>query len=50
MGQDFWPYGVVANHKTLETFLRYSSEQGLAARKLEVEELFLKETIETFKV
>ena len=50
MGQDFWPYGVEANRKTLETFLRYSSEQGLIARKLEVEELFLKETAETFKV
>jgi len=50
MGQDFWPYGVVANRQTLETFLRYSSEQGLIARKLEVEELFLKETTETFKI
>ncbi|MGH7875034.1 MAG: ABC transporter substrate-binding protein, partial [Candidatus Binatia bacterium] len=50
MGQDFWPYGVAANHKTLETFLRYCFEQGLIARKLDVEEIFLKETTETFKV
>ena len=50
MGQDFWPYGVDANRKTLETFLRYSFEQGLIARKLDVEELFLKETSDTFKI
>jgi len=50
MGQDFWPYGVDANRKTLETFLRYSFEQGLIARKLDGEELFLKETSDTFKI
>ncbi|HVO93898.1 MAG TPA: hypothetical protein VMT22_13700 [Terriglobales bacterium] len=50
MGQDFWPYGVEANRNALETFLRYSLEQGLIARKLAVEDLFLKETIETFRV
>ncbi len=50
MGHDFWPYGVEANRKTLVTFLRYSFEQGLISKKLDVEEIFLKETTETFKV
>jgi 4,5-dihydroxyphthalate decarboxylase len=50
MGQDFWPYGVEANRKTLETFLRYSFEQGLTTRLIEVDELFTKETVETVHV
>lgn len=50
MGRDFWPYGVEPNRKTVETFLRYSTEQGLAARMLAVEELFAKETQDTFHV
>ena len=50
MGKDFWPYGVEPNRKALETFLRYSFEQGLTAKKLAVEELFTKETQETFHV
>lgn len=40
MGDDFWPYGVDANRTCLETFLRYSSEQGIAARPVALEELF----------
>ena len=50
MGQDFWPYGVEANRKTLETFLRYSHEQGLAGRTLAVDDLFPGTTLDTFKV
>lgn len=50
MGQDFWPYGVESNRKTLETFLRYAVEQGLTERKLSVDELFPRQTIDTFKV
>jgi 4,5-dihydroxyphthalate decarboxylase len=50
MGTDYWPYGVEANRKTLETFLRYSAEQGLSQRALAVEELFAKETLDTFRV
>src|SRR6185295_389156 len=29
MGDDFWPYGLTPNRRTLETFLRYSHEHGL---------------------
>jgi 4,5-dihydroxyphthalate decarboxylase len=50
MGQDFWPYGVDSNKKTLDTFLRFSFEQGLTSRKLAVDELFSKETLDTFHV
>jgi 4,5-dihydroxyphthalate decarboxylase len=50
MGHDFWPYGVEPNRKTLETMTRYSYEQGLAVRKLSVEELFVPGTLESIKV
>ncbi|MFY1699747.1 ABC transporter substrate-binding protein [Solwaraspora sp. WMMA2101] len=45
LGHDFWPYGVEPNHGVLETFLRYSHEQGLARRLLEPTELFAPETL-----
>ena len=50
MGEDFWPYGLEKNEHTLETFLRYSFEQGLSKRPLRVEDLFARETLESFKV
>jgi 4,5-dihydroxyphthalate decarboxylase len=40
MGDNFWPYGIEPNRKTLETLFRYSYEQGLASRELTIEELF----------
>jgi 4,5-dihydroxyphthalate decarboxylase len=40
MGKNFWPYGIKPNRKTLETFCRYSHQQGLASRTLKIEELF----------
>ena len=39
-GDDPWPYGLEANRRTLEVFLRYMGEQGLLARALAPEELF----------
>jgi 4,5-dihydroxyphthalate decarboxylase len=50
MGADFWPYGLQPNHHTLATFLRYSYEQGLSKRLLEPEQLFVPETLESFKI
>src|SRR5215471_6616312 len=50
MGEDFWPYGLDKNRKTLATFLRYSREQGLSKRQLEPEELFASETFESFRI
>lgn len=46
MGEDWWPYGLEPNRPALETFLRYSHEQGLAARRYDPEELFAPETLE----
>ena len=50
MGEDFWPYGIEPNRKTIETFLRYADEQGLTSRPLKIEDLFVKETLDTFRV
>jgi len=50
MGEDFWSYGFENNVRTLETFLRYSHEQGLSKRSLDPRELFAPETFGVFKV
>lgn len=50
LGDDFWPYGLDPNRATLDVFLRYAHEQGLTARRLTAEELFVPETRETFVV
>lgn len=50
MGRDFWSYGVEANRTTLEAMARYSFDQGLAVRKLSVEEMFAASTLEDMKI
>lgn len=50
MGEDFWPYGVEPNRKTLETLIRYSCEQGLAERALPLEALFAPSTRDDFRI
>jgi 4,5-dihydroxyphthalate decarboxylase len=50
LGEDWWPYGFAPNRHVLDTFLRYHHEQGLSARRLEPEEVFAPETLETFKI
>lgn len=50
MGKDFWSYGVSANRKMLETFLRHHHSQGLSSRLVAVEELFHPTTLESFKL
>jgi len=49
-GEDFWPYGIEPNRPTLEAFVQYAFEQGVATRRLTVEELFAPETRESFKI
>ncbi len=39
-GADFWPYGVEPNRKTLEAFLGFALEQGIAHRPVTIEEVF----------
>jgi 4,5-dihydroxyphthalate decarboxylase len=48
LGDDYWPYGLEPNRAALDTFLRYSFEQGLAQRRLDPVELFARETLEEF--
>ncbi len=50
MGEDFWAYGVDANRKTLDAFLRHHHAQGLSPREMKPEELFHPGTLETFKL
>ena len=40
MGENFWPYGIEPNRKTLETLFRYSHKQGLSNKELTIEELY----------
>jgi 4,5-dihydroxyphthalate decarboxylase len=39
-GADFWPYGLDANRTTLQAFLDYAFEQGVAGRRITPEDLF----------
>ncbi len=50
MGEDFWSYGFAANQVTLNAAVRYSDEQGLSARRLSIEELFVPSTLEMSKI
>ncbi len=50
MGDDFWSYGLDANRRVLDTFLRHHHAQGLSSRRVAVEELFHPATLETFKI
>jgi 4,5-dihydroxyphthalate decarboxylase len=49
-GEDFWPYGLEANRPTLEAFLQYGFEQGVCKKKIEVEDLFAPETLQSYKI
>jgi 4,5-dihydroxyphthalate decarboxylase len=44
MGEDWWPYGLEANRKAIETFLRYHHEQGFSQRLVKPDDLFAVET------
>jgi 4,5-dihydroxyphthalate decarboxylase len=49
-GDDLWPYGLEPNRPTLEAFLDYIVEQGLATRRIAPEDLFAPETLQAFVV
>lgn len=46
MGDNFYPYGISSSRKSLDALLQYAHEQGLARRRLSVEELFHPSTFE----
>ena len=50
MGADFWKYGVHENTREIEALTQYVYEQGLTDRKVAVEELFARPTLEMSKV
>ncbi len=47
LGDDPFPYGIKANKAMLDTIAGYSHEQGLTPRKMNIEELFAKETLDS---
>ena len=47
---DYWPYGIEGSRATLETFLSYCNEQGVTHKKMRPEDLFVPETLTSFKV
>jgi 4,5-dihydroxyphthalate decarboxylase len=50
MGEDFWSYGLSANRKALESFLRQHHREGLSSHLVTPEELFHPGTLESFKL
>ena len=50
MGADFWKYGVHENLREIEALTQYIHEQGLADRRVGVEELFAAPTFDISKV
>ncbi len=50
LGPDFWSYGVAANRRTLEAFVRHHHAQGLSARPMAVDELFHPATYESYSI
>ena len=50
MTADYWPYGLEPNRANLETLHAYLLEQGLIKQKLDLDELFARETVEAFKI
>ena len=46
MGEDYWRYGIEANHKELELVMRYMYEQGLVQSRLNYTELFHPDTLD----
>jgi 4,5-dihydroxyphthalate decarboxylase len=50
LGDDYFPYGVEKNRKTLDTFLGWAHEQGVCQRRLEVDELFPKQLLTNYRV
>jgi 4,5-dihydroxyphthalate decarboxylase len=49
-GDDFWPYGIEPNRRTLDAFLGYAHEQGVCARRLAPEDLFVEQVRSSFRV
>jgi 4,5-dihydroxyphthalate decarboxylase len=42
MGADPWKYGIKGNEKALNTIIRFADEQGLLAKKMTIDDLFIR--------
>src|SRR5437899_2163186 len=49
-GEDFWPYGLEKNRKTLQAFVDFALEQAVCHRNIALEELLTKQVLTSFKV
>jgi len=49
-GEDFWPYGLERNRKTLQAFVDFAFEQGVCHRRLALDELFPTQVLASFRV
>ena len=49
-GDDFWPYGIEPNRRTLAAFLALAHEQGVSSRPFEPDDLFAPEVASAFKI
>lgn len=47
LGEDWWPYGIGANRKAVDTILRYHYEQGITDRFFKIEDIFVPELLNT---
>lgn len=47
LGDDWWPYGMAANRKAVDAFLRYHFEQGLSKRRLTCDDIFVPDLLGT---
>jgi 4,5-dihydroxyphthalate decarboxylase len=47
---DPWPYGIEPNRVTLEAFVDFAAEQGVAVRRLDVDELFAPQVRSEYRV
>jgi 4,5-dihydroxyphthalate decarboxylase len=47
LGDDWWPYGVRANHAAIDVVLRYHHEQGLTKRRFTIEDVFFPGLLDT---
>ena len=50
LGDDPYAYGIEPNRRTLEAFARYTADQGVAHRRIDIEELFANELLTEYRV
>lgn len=49
-GENYWPYGLDSNRKTLDSFLQFAFEQGVCRKRLTPDDLFPPQVAHTYKI